>query len=96
MSRWSTESQSCAILFILLPWGLEPEAVITPPLMFSSHVKILLFDGGGGGVLWIVFFLSLKLPGDDPCGLDQHTPQICSGIVFIDGGRLSGPEAVVT
>lgn len=48
------------VLFIRWQWGLEPEAVVTA-LMFSSCEKVLLFDGGGGGVLMDSFLPDIEV-----------------------------------
>lgn len=48
---WESSHTQYTLYPMAVGGRLEPEAVITASLMFPSCVKILLFDGGCGGVL---------------------------------------------
>lgn len=77
------------VQFIWWQRGLQPEASIMAPLMFSSCEKVLLFDGEGGGVLMDSCLLVIEFTQTWPLWPRLAHPQICSGIVFTDGCCLS-------
>jgi len=59
--------------------GLVPEAV-TAPLTFSSCVKVLLFEGGGGGDLMDSFLPDIGVARSSAPWLQQHTYRSAQGL----------------